>query len=229
MTKATKSLSLIFVVLLAITALVKLTDRSGSSEAFRTELVSVDTAQVNRMVIEAPTQNRTLELQRRDNSWQVARSGSQTSYPADKGAVTRAIEQLTELSVQAVATRDPEKYTRFKVDSTGTTVSLYSDESLLSSIVIGAPQIISRSQYNNYVRPVEEEAVYSVEGLISSTFGKDLEGWRDKQVWSVEENRISRIDLLFPADSSYSIERAGPDSWISDGDTLNATAVSRVT
>lgn len=229
MTKATKSLAVIFVSLLVITGLVKWTGTSSSSEAFRSNLVEVDTAQVNRIEIEAPTQNRQISLQRDGNSWQVSGSSAQDSYPADANSIKRAIERLNELSIQAVATRDPQKYTRFKVDSTGTTVSLYNHENLLSSLIVGAPQIISRREYNNYVRPPGEEAVYSVEGLLSSMFSKDVEGWRDKVVWDIDESQISRIDFLFPADSSYSIERAENRSWVSNGDTLSTSSVSQIT
>ncbi|MDR8392822.1 DUF4340 domain-containing protein [Aliifodinibius sp. S!AR15-10] len=229
MTNATKSLAIIFVSLLVVTGLVKWTDTSSSSQAFRSTLVEVDQARVNRIVIEAPTQNRTLTLKKEGSSWQVTGKSTEEGYPADSTSIIRAIEQLNDLSVQAVATRNPQKYTRFKVDSTGTTVSLYNNENLLSSIIIGAPQIISRQQYNNYVRPVDDEAVYSVEGLLSSTYGKDLEGWRDKAVWDLDDSQISRIDFLFPADSSYSIQRAGDNEWVSDGDTLSASSVSRVT
>lgn len=229
MTQATKSLTIIFVVLLVITGLVKWTGTSSSSQAFRSNLVEVDTAQVNRMVVEAPTQNRKVTLQKESGSWQVSRDNSQTSYPADGGSITNAIQELNNMSVQAVATRDPEKFTRFKVDSTGTTVSLYNNNQLLSSLVVGAPQIVSRQQYNNYVRPADEETVYSVDSFLSSRFGKDLEGWRDKVVWQVDENQISQIDFLFPADSSYSIQRAGANSWTSDGDTLQSGSVSRIT
>ncbi|MFH5882794.1 DUF4340 domain-containing protein [Halalkalibaculum sp. DA3122] len=230
MTQATKSLAIIWVVLLVITGLLKWTDTSSSSEAFRTSLVEVDTAMVDRIEIESPTQNRMISLQRENSSWMVGQSAEEVHYPADENAIKRAIEQLNALNIQAVATRDPQKYTRFKVDSTGTKVSLYDDETLLSSLIIGAPRIISRQQYNNYVRPVEDEAVYAVDRLLSPTFGKDLEGWRNKVVWELEDSQISRIDFLFPADSSYSIQRAGTgNSWVSEGDTLNSSSVSRIT
>lgn len=229
MTQATKSLTIIFVVLLVITGLVKWTGTTSSSQAFRTELVNVDTSRVNKMVIEAPTQGRTVTLQKEGNTWQVTSNETDASYPADGSSVKRSISQLNGLSVKAVATRDPQKFTRFKVDSTGTTVSLYNGDNLLSSLVVGAPQIVSRQEYNSYVRPTDEEAVYTVEGLLSATFSKDLKGWRDKVVWDVDEDKISRIDFMFPADSSYSIQRAGTNSWVSDGDTLDTTPVSRIT
>lgn len=229
MTNATKTLTIIFVSLLVLTGLVKWLGDSTSSQAFRTRLVNVDTARVSKIVIESPTQDRTITLNKKENDWSVLGSSSGETYPADNGSVKRAIQQLNELNVKAVATRDSEKYTRFKVDSTGTRVSLYNNDNLLSDIYVGAPQIVSRQQFNSYVRPADDDAVYTVEGFLGSTFGKDLDGWREKTVWEVDRNTISRIDFLFPADSSYSIERVGENEWISDGDTLSSGSVRSIT
>jgi len=229
MTNATKSLLIVFVSLLVITGLVKWAGNSSSSEVFQTQIVEVDTAQVNRIVIETPTQNRTITLRRGDPGWSVTGSGSGESYPADAAAVERALGQLNELNVKAVATRDPEKHTRFKVDSTGTRVTLYDEDNELAGLVLGAPQIVSRSEFNSYVRPSDEDAVYTVEGFLGSTFGRDLDGWRDKIVWELDQDRLSRIDFLYPADSSFSIEKAGENNWVSGEDTLQSGPVSRLT
>jgi hypothetical protein len=229
MTNATKTLTIIFVSLLAITVLVKWWDDSTSSQAFRTRLVDVDTATVNKMVIESTTQHRRVTLSEDTAGWTVTDDATVERYPADANSVQRALQQLNELNIKSVATRNPEKYTRFKVDSTGTKVSLYNDDTLLSSIYVGAPQMVSRGQYNSYVRPAEAEAVYTVEGFLNSTFGRNVDEWRDKIVWDVERDKIYRIDFLFPADSSYSVQRAGENSWISEGDSLNVSAVNTIT
>lgn len=228
MTNATKTLTVIFVSLLVITGLVKWIGSPSSSRAFQSRLVEVDTAAVNRMVIESLTQDRTVTLSREETSWKVTGDAAGDSYPADDGSIQRAIEQLNGLNVKSVATRDPEKYTRFKVDSTGTKVSLYNNNDLLSSIIIGAPQVVGRREFNSYVRPVDDKAVYAVEGFLSSTFNRDVEDWRDKVVWDVERDKISRIDFMFPADSSYSVERAGENNWISREDTLKQYEISSI-
>lgn len=229
MTNATKTLLIIFLSLLTITGLVKWVGNPSSSQAFRTQLVEVDTSRVNKLVVEMPTQEQTITLQKSGEGWRVTGSSTDENFPADAGSVERAIEQLNGINVKALATRNPEKYTRFKVDSTGTKVTLYEDDTPLASVVLGAPQIVSRREFNSYVRPLDDDAVYTVEGFLGSTFGRDVEGWRDKVVWDLEENKISRVDFLFPADSSYSIERAGENDWVSAGDTLQSGPVSRIT
>lgn len=224
MTQATKSLSVIFTVLFAATLLVKLQGGNAASEVFRSAVVSVDTARVNRVIIDRPANGSQVTLRENNGNWTVSNDTGEESFPADGSAIKRAIEQLNGLNVKAVATRDPDKYTRYKADSTGTKVSLYDDDRMLSSLIIGAPQIVSRREFNNYVRRPGDEPVYTVEGFLGPTFNKELNGWRDKTVWDLEESNISRIDFLFPADSSYSLERAGNRHWVTSGDTLDSGA-----
>lgn len=227
MTNATKTLFIIFISLAVLTALVKWTSGPSSSEAFRSTLVNVDTAQVNKIRIEQPAENRTVILQEENPSeWMVAKDGGGKQYEADRDAIRRALSSLTGLNVRAVVTRDPQKFTRYKVDSTGIKVSLFRDGDLLSSIVIGAPQFISQREFNNYVRPANEEAVYSVEGYLESMFNRNFDQWRDKQVWEIDRENITRVDFLLPADSSYSIERVDEQHWISRGDTLSRPQIN---
>lgn len=228
MTNATKTLSIIFFSLLMLTALVKWGSEATSSEAFRSSILEVDTSRVNKVVIDSPTQDQAITLKKEDGGWMVSDNLLDTSYPADGSLVERAIDQLNQLNVKAVATRDPAKYTRYKADSTGTEVLLFNGDNQLGGIIIGAPQFVSRREFNSYVRPVDDKAVYTVEGFLSSSFSADVSRWRDKTVWELNEDDISQVDFLFPADSSYSITKADGNEWISDGDTLKQSSVNSI-
>lgn len=228
MTNATRTLFIIFVSLIVLTAWVKWSAGPAASEAFRTTIADVDAEQVNSIRIEKPAAEQTLLLEEDPSGWTVTGGTSNDRFTADSSLIKRAIEDLTHLNVRAVATRDPQKFTRYKADSTGIKVSLFNGERLLTSIIVGAPQFVSQREFNNYVRPADEEVVYAVEGFLESTFNRDLSDWREKDVWDISRDNITRVDFLFPADSSYSIERAGEEHWISEGDTLNQTRVNSV-
>lgn len=226
MTNATKSLAIIFVALAVITAAVEMSSGPAASQAFTSKLISVDTSQVNKIVINKPG-SPSITLSKSKNTWMVStEKGKQ--YPASRNAVKRALLQLNGLKVSSVATRDPQKYTRYKVDSTGTKVTLFNDDNQLGSLIIGAPQIESRREFNNYVRRPSDKTVYAVQGFLGPSFSKKLNDWRNKTVWDVDRSDISQVHFLYPADSSFSIKRANANKWVSEGDTLSNTSLSPI-
>lgn len=226
MTNATKTLALTFAVLLVITAVVKWESGAEASRAFRSNLVEVDTSNVDKVVINKP-QNPDITLQRQDQkSWQVSSGAVQETYPASSSSIQDVISQLNSLKVNAVATRNPDKYTRYKVDSTGIKVSLYNGDELVNGIYVGAPKRIGKRSLNSYVRLVNGDAVYSVPGFLRSSFSQDLDEWRDKMVWNVDQSNITRVDYLYPADSSFTMKKTSNNKWVSSGDTLSQVYVS---
>lgn len=230
MTNASKTLAAIFIVLFLLTAAIKWSSGPEASEVFRSQLVSVDTSQVTRIVI-APPSGGPLTLEKDQQEWRISSHASEQSYPADASRVSGAISRLNAMNVTAVATRDPEKFTRYRVDSTGIQVSLYNGEELLSSIYVGAPQSGGQQSFNNYVRLDREDAVYAVDGLLESTFGREFEEWREKTVWEVDRSNISQLSFSYPADSSFVIDRTEGErqkNWVSGSDTLSYSSVSPI-
>lgn len=225
MTNATKTLAIIFVVLLAVAGVQAWISNPGSSEAFRHKLVDVDTARVDRVEIAPPGGKAPIELHKGTAGWEVGRHGKGETYPADAGAVRNALALLDGLQVKSVVTRDTSKFTRYKVDRTGTRLTLYAGDQSLSTLYLGAPQVMGRSEFNSYVRPGDKQAVYTVDGFLGARFNRKLNDWRDKSVWDLNRSKIKRVDFLFPADSSYSLQSDGNGGWISDGDTLKTGEV----
>lgn len=226
MTNATKTLAIIFIVLSVVTAGLKWSSDSEGSAAFTSDLVNVDTAKVSKVVIAQPTEPN-ITLTKNKSKWYVSK-GSDTLFPADAQTVKRTIKTLNQLSVNAVATRNPDKFARYKVeDSTGTNVSLYDGDILLKSIFVGGQNRQGRS-FNSYVRPADQNNVYMVEGFLRPHFTKKLDDWREKTVWNVDQNKISRVDYMYQADSSFVMTKTDGNQWVSNGDTLSSTKVRNV-
>lgn len=232
MTNATKTLGVLFVGLTALTGLTAWLQGPSASEAFRRTLVALDTAAVQTLIVQPTPDEAPVRLARADAGWTVQRGPDGPAYPADAEAVRRALDALAALRANAVVTRQPEKHARFQVDSTGTWVTARdADGNALAELVLGRMHFAQRRQPNTYVRPAAEPAVYEVEGMLNTRFNNDVEGWRAKRVWSLDRSRITRIELDYPADSAFAIERAttaAGTAWLSRGDTLQTGAVGQL-
>ena len=252
MTNATKTLALVFAGSVAL-ALATSWDGSGtSSAAFQSSLLAVDTSAVQAVRIDR-SDGPSVRLERGDDGWTVAPADTAAAYPASTQAVGNLLRSLPNLEVGAVTTRQPDKHPRYGVDSTGTRIAMMgAGGEVLGELIVGRtrmrrPQRQGRAQNPmqrmrrrrgtpvTYVRSPDRPDVYSVEQSFRTVTSRSIEDWRDKQLWAIDRAQVRRIDLRYPADSSFTLRRAAPgdtaataapDTWLSAGDTLRTSEVS---
>lgn len=251
MTNATKTLALLFAGSVALALAASWSWSGTSSAAFQSNLLAVDTSAVQAVQI-VRSGRPSVRLERGDDGWSVVPGDTSARYPASTSAVNDLLSTLPNLSVGAVTTRQPDKHPRYGVDSTGTRIAMLdASGETLGELIVGRtrmrrPQRQGRAQSPmqrmrrrrgtpvTYVRSPDRPDVYSVEQAFRSVTGRGVEDWRDKQIWAVDRAAIRRIDLRYPADSSFTIRRAAPsdtaaaapDTWLSAGATLQTSAVS---
>lgn len=252
MTNATKTLALVFAGSVVLALATSWSGSGPSSAAFQSNLLAVDTSAVQAIRIERPNAP-TVKLERDDDGWAVAPADTSATYPANRQAVSDLLRTLPNLSVGAVTTRQADKHPRYGVDSTGTRIAMLgAGGKPLGELIVGRtrmrqPQRRGRAQSPmqrmrrrrgtpvTYVRPPGRPDVYSVEQSFGTITGRSVADWRDKQIWAVDRAQIRRIDLRYPADSSFALRRAAPsdtaaaaapDTWLSAGDTLRTSDVS---
>ena len=227
MSSATKTLSLIFAVLLAVSVITGFFGGRTSSEVFTTEITTFDPSQVNRIEIRKPDDDGII-LFKDGGNWMVRTETGNESYPAAGNLAGQTVDQFADLKVKSLVTRDPEKFTRFRVDTTGTEITFMDGESELDKIIVGSPQILSQSEFNTYVRPAGRDEVFSVEGFLNASVNRELDGWRDKTVWNIGQNSITEIAFDYPADSSFVISRAEENKWMAGADSLDESQTNRL-
>lgn len=245
MTNATKSLTILFAASVLLAVVVRWGSTSTSSAAFRTQLLAVDTAQVQAVRIER-SDGPSLRLRKSDGGWSVAPTDASDGFPASTATVESVLGTLRDIEVSAVATRQTEKHARYGVDSTGTRIAMLgADDNVLGELIVGRTQMKQppssgrrqnpmqrrrqRGTPVTYVRSPDKPDVYSVEQALTSIVNRDLESWRDKQIWTVDQSQINRVEFKYPADSSFTMRRVADSTasaWLSQGDTLSTNEVS---
>lgn len=245
MTNATKTLAILFGASVLLAVVVRWGGGSGSSAAFQTELLAVDTAQVQSVRIER-SGGPSIRLNKSGGSWTVAPSDTSATFPASATTVESVLGTLSSIEVSAVATRQSDKHARYGVDSTGAQVTMLGgDDEPLGQLIVGRTQMkqppSSGGQRNplqrrrqrgtpvTYVRSPDKSDVYSVEQALTSIVNRNVEAWRDKQIWAVDQTQINKVEFDYPADSSFTMRRVADSSssaWLSQGDTLATGDVS---
>lgn len=253
MTNATKTLALFFAGTLALALATSWSWSTGSSAAFQSNLLAVDTSAVQAVRVER-SDGPSVRLERSDGRWSVSPGDTEASYPASAQAVDALFRTLPNLSVGAVTTRQTDNHPRYGVDSTGTQITMLgSGGETLGELILGRTRVRQpesggpgqsprqrlrrrrRGTPVTYVRQPSRPDVYSVEQSFRSLVTRSVEDWRKKQIWAVDRSKVRRVDVTVPGGDSYTMQRAAPsdtasaaapDTWLSAGDTLKTAEVS---
>lgn len=223
MSQATKTLTVIFLVSLALVALRWSLQGTGTSEALAKNVIEFDKEKIDQIVIKAPNQAE-VTLAKSADGWSVTDADANgTTYDADATVIESAMDQIAELAPKSLVTRNEAEFTRYQVDTTGTLVQLFSGSKLVDELVIGRFQFVSQQEFNTYVRNASSNDVVAVNGFLGSVFGRKLDAWRNKTIWDEKLETITQVDFTYPADSSFTIRRVGNEDWVSGMDSLSVS------
>lgn len=224
--KSRNQLIVIFVVLLLAVIAVQVNKNKKGERSFKAELMEFDTEEVVSISLQKQSgDQQSFSILLENEKWII--KASEKSYDADSDLINNMINELADLkAVQKVAAKK-DKWVDFEVtDSTGIRVIVNNDRKVIGDLYIG------RFSYNQntrkpktYVRLNKEKDVFAVEGYLSMTFNRDLNGLRDKSVFRGNKNDFTRITVSYPADSSFTLikEEAG---WMINGIVADSVQTS---
>ena len=225
--RTSKVLYLLFVVLLTAFVINKISQSKKGETNFKSELMEFAAEDVVSLDLHTQANNfKPFSIVNNDGDWTI--QDGDKEYPADSDMISNMIFELSALqAVQKVAAKK-DRWSEFDVtDTTGVRVIVNSDKKVIGDIHIG------RFSYNQntrkpktYVRLTKEKDVFAVEGYLSMTFNRDINGLRDKSVFRGNRNDISRISVSYPADSSFTLINDEASGWTINGEPVDSTYMS---
>ena len=192
---------------------------------FRDTLVSIDTSEVNKIVIQPRASNgENINFTKTGTGWEVARAS--TKDEADINSVKNMLGNMTGMKPKRLVAKSEDKWSQYEVnDSLGTRVMAYAGDKLLADFILGKFnfQQASRSM-SNFVRLTDEDEVYSVEGFLSSSFNQEFNNFRDRTFVKATKENITSIRFEYPADSGYVLNKVA-SQWQIEGQQADSAAV----
>jgi len=235
-----KSLSIVFVALLAITLMVKLLDNSKGVNTLKAVLFDINTDEITSVILHPKILNgEQLELRKDGDNWRVLYNGK--NYSADKNTVNGLINQVNGLKPLRLAARDQDQWEKFELtDSLSSMVTLMGSDGELARLHIGKfsyrqpkqnPMMQQNPYYQRprgtmttYVRSGEDEEVFAVEGFLASSINRNADAFRNKELLTTSKNDIQKISFEYPADSSFTMVK-NENVWMIDGLALDSASV----
>lgn len=211
-----KILTVLFTTLLAIVVLVELADSKKGGRTFKSELVKVETDEVSSIEIYPKSVNgEQIKLFKENDSWKVESEGKK--YNADQSIAKRLVSQLNDMKTKSVAATNKDNWEKYEVsDSLGTRVKILGAADVLADVIIGKFSFSQPRNMTSYVRLSNEKEVYGVEGMLGSSFNRNLDSFRDRTIIKSNKNDWTKLSFSYPADSSFVLEKKGSDWMIGD-------------
>jgi hypothetical protein len=206
------------------------------SKSFKTELVTIDTARVSKIIIDSRGER--TELIKENNGWKVL-IGAGKYAEAQRSNVKGTLNSLLTIKPSRIAAKDPAKWKEYQVDSAGTRVQVYEGGKTTLDLVIGRfgfnQQAMQQQQmmggrggmqqFYSYVRPYNESEVYVAENFMGMSINTNANDYRNKKLISLATESIESIQFNYPADSAFSLSKI--DSvWSIAGMVADSAAVA---
>ncbi len=230
-----KILLIVLLVLVALFLIKKYTDHSESTIV--SDLVTVDTAQIDKIVINPPKGAATITLQKKNNVWKVI-SGNE-EHNADKRKIKSIMADMLRLKPVSVVGTEKSLWKKYEVDdSLSTRVKLMRGNKVEADIMLGKFDFIAaqntqpnpyqrrpQGEMISYARPYNDVNTYSVEGMIRMNFSADADNYRDKTFVKTEQNDIDRVDFTYVDTGKFSLIKDGKYWKINHEPVDSATVV----
>jgi hypothetical protein len=216
-----KKLAVIFGALLVLVIIFFATD--GKNErTFRTELVGIDTASVNEILI-YPRSNEYKEVRlfKSDSGWKVVLEDGK-EVPAPDSKIGNLLNSLIGIKPNRLAARGQEKWHEFEVDSVGTRVKVLESGDVTLDIILGRFAFQQPRTMNTYVRLFNDTDVYEVEGFLTGTFNQDANSFRDNTVIKGSHDKWEKLSFSYPADSSFNLVKLN-DKWFLNDEPVDSS------
>jgi hypothetical protein len=194
MKKNTYILIGIFAVLILIAVI--LMNRPGETDISANNsqlLFGIDSVSVDRIMLRSPASRVTLV--KKGSEWFLSEP---MEYRADQSSVAQLIHQSKNLQVKGIVSSNPDKRSIFKVDSTGTAVSIFQNGQEHASFVVGKT---GQSYTETFVRKEQSSDVNLVQGALSWSFNKAAKDWRDKTILNEPTETIKEISYQYTGES----------------------------
>ncbi len=222
--KLLKYLGITFGVLLLIWILTILFGAGKADRNLKTKLFDVDTSSVTQIVI-TPKQrgqkSAETKLQKENGKWFVY-IGKEKKVSVPKDKINGLLKTIEEIKIVRLASKKPDKWIKFQVDSTSTRVKVFDGNNLVADFRVGRLNFKGRNQIFTYVRNNDENETYVTEGFLGATFNRTPNSFRNNSLLKSNYKDWDKLSYIYPADSSFTIT-AKNNNWFVNNVKLDST------
>jgi hypothetical protein len=219
-----RTLLILFLLLAIIAVIMFFYDRNKGERSFKSELFTVDSSKVTEITVypKGKTVN-PLHLVKTGKAWEI--KTAKNTYPADTSVIQRILGTVSRVQAERVAGAGKSSWKELEIsDSLGTHVVVSQAGDKVADFWIGkisisqgnGGQMYGRNQnilFKSHVRVSGDDRVYVVDGFLSMLFSDQPSAYRNRMVFKVDKNTVTKLTFVYPGDSSFILSKSG-NHWL---------------
>jgi len=212
-----KSLLIVFGVLAIIVAAMFLFDAGKTERTFKSELISIDTTKVTKVVIypKAP-KDEPIRIVKSGDEWKVELKDGKL-VPGSDSRIKSVFTQLLTINPTRLAARGENRFAEFQIDSSAAHVQVFEGSSMIADLVLGKFSMDQATrQMASFVRLAGDDNIYEVKGFLSLSHDSDASIFRNKKIVEGGYTDWNSVRFEYPGDSSFVMNKIS-DVWQING------------
>jgi hypothetical protein len=219
------------IVLLVGFFILQFTDHS--ERTFPETLVTIDTANIDHIIIKLPKNGGNIEVSKTDGSWQVKED--KHFYKADEQKVWQLLGSIATLKPKNLAARSSRQWEKYQVnDSLGTRIILKSGSTTSADLILGRisvkmpanqntnPYMRQQQEILMYARSYDEELIYVVDGMLKLGLGRNADDFRENLFCKLPTGEIRQLSFSYPGQATFTLKKQG-DKWLLDDEPADSS------
>jgi len=219
-----KILPLVFFALVLVLVLRRTVFRE-SDQSFREVIGEFDPSQIDEISMNIP-ETGTYTLHKVDTSWEI--SNTEMRVKAKEGSADALLQELHELPVKQLISKNPDKWTEYELDqSRAKVIKLFERGNEKLSLEVGRFSFDQqRRTGESYVRISGEEEVYSVDGFLALSVGRDFNSFRITGLTDFSPESIHTFSLR-GNEKDWVFDRTLDGDWQCKGMDVDSASVAK--
>ena len=222
-----KSLLIIFAILAILAVIVFVHDSKKGERTFKSELFSIDSSAVTSITIYPKGNgNDILKLSKSGKEWEVLIKNKH--YPADSIVIKNILYALAHITPERVAGTDKTSWKQFEIsDSSSFRVVVEQGKNITADFRVGKVSFSQARDRQNFrgngnmevkshIRVAGDDRVYVVDGFLSMMFSTNQAQYRNRLVFRIDKNQLTKLAFIYPGDSSFVLTRKGSKWYVDD-------------
>ena len=158
-----------------------------------------------------------------DGLWVVSDDGT-NFWKTDKSKIDEVLENVTkDLTTDNLASESKDKHEKFEVTETlGTKVSVYTNGAEPAGVFFVGKQ--GPDYISTYVRRDGDEKVYRIPIQLTTIYGRETNGWRDKHLWEFVPSSVTEAYFKF-AENAFRVKKEAEEWQLLEPETGKANGV----